>query len=611
MKLWLAEPVDDRDSTTPLAVLHPLIAKESDEHYMDNGELIFRSGAVSVGWARPLRNTIRTMLLDQACGADLRRAAAAIKLVGEMLRRPTGHFGRTAERDEVLAWEDDDLATLAVAQRISETTTSAIVRRLLRAAIAWNAEHAISLPLRHAALTVLTSLDEFDDDLTELLMSSHGSSGPSRRNIAVPPLDELRAADTARAEQDRELTDEQREAARSADIDARVQHQLQAPEQLAKGVVQKLVAVGSPSRIVAVLDITCREIRAARPDIHLSLWGLWRQLGVTHPELLPAVAQAIADSPAGPLDQDLDQVLDAWAQHDEPGLTEWLTHLTDQRHDVRVAIGTAFANHGCRLLTADPTTTAAELLTVGITPTTATYVLTRACSYNGASWGRALDQTNARAVLDLAGHTGWEDWPLQQLLCGITETHPALVLDHLAAHQTRLPIPSHVEGLASAFAHHTRILAQWIIDRVRHEETADISEIVALVTAGDLTTEHIEQLDLAINDLEDGALPALIAALQDLTTWPLRQPALARRLLIRARQVGGDVATRARAKIAAAMQLRAGEVAALHRARTAAATCVDNEIDPQLRGDFDNARAYYDELITWAVDDDRASHDEA
>jgi hypothetical protein len=154
-------------------------------------------------------------------------------------------------------------------------------------------------------------------------------------------------------------------------------------------------------------------------------------------------------------------------------------------------------------------------------------------------------------------------------------------------------------------------LTQWIIDRVRHEETADISEIVALVTAGDLTTEQVEQLDLATNDLEDGALPALIAALQDLTTWPLRQPGLARRLLVRARQVGHDVATRAHTKIAAAMLLRSGEMAALHRARTAVATCADNEIDPQLREGFENARAYYDELLTWAADDDRVSHAEA
>lgn len=74
---------------------------------------------------------------------------------------------------------------------------------------------------------------------------------------------------------------------------------------------------------------------------------------------------------------------------------------------------------------------------------------------------------------------------------------------------------------------------QWIVDHAHHKLTADISTIVALATAGNLTIEQVEHLDLAINDLKDGALNDLIESLQHLTTWPLRQPELARRLLVR------------------------------------------------------------------------------
>jgi hypothetical protein len=132
VRQWLAA-ADDRDVTTPLSVLRPLVAKEGEHHSMNGPwRLTFQPFAVSPTWARPVRDVIRTTLREQACGTDAGRAAAAVDLLGEALRQPSGLFGRPVRNDEVLSWESDDLATLAVLQEAAETTISPVIRRSVR-----------------------------------------------------------------------------------------------------------------------------------------------------------------------------------------------------------------------------------------------------------------------------------------------------------------------------------------------------------------------------------------------------------------------------------------------------------------------------------------------
>jgi hypothetical protein len=135
---WLDEPVDVRDVSTPLFILRPLIAKEGFRSYWDAPrKLTFEPFLVSATWAQPIRDEIRGMLTVQACGTDMRRAAEAVELLGQMLRRPSGLFGHVVSDDAVLSWESDDLRTLVALREVAETTPSAVIRRMVRRAVTW------------------------------------------------------------------------------------------------------------------------------------------------------------------------------------------------------------------------------------------------------------------------------------------------------------------------------------------------------------------------------------------------------------------------------------------------------------------------------------------
>ncbi|WP_158073580.1 restriction endonuclease [Actinophytocola xanthii] len=472
VRRWLAEPPDDADVTTPLFVLRPLLAKECERHqYVESSrQLTFTPLLVSASWARPIRDGIRALLLEQASGADVRRAATAVDLLGEALRPPMGRFGQEVGDEEVLAWEADDLATLDALKRAAEATRSPVVRRMIRRAIAWIAMGAPSLPVRHAALTLLTALDELeDDDVVELLLHPQNHGELLRRGVPVPTLDELRATEAARVEREPGVSDDQRAATLSARTSDRLERRKEAHDVLVEQVVRELVDHGDPSDVAAALDKICREIRRAIPDKPLSLWDVWRHLSTVRPDLVPGIVLAIAAGEPGPLDENLDQLLHAWVEVDETRAIAWLESLERQRAGVRSAVGNAFANYGwtdrgdtfvdlhrrgtqdpdpdvqnrflagsAQLLANNPPGTVADLLAANIAPSTASRVLELACRYDGASWGAQLHEADARAVLNLVEHAGWTDYTVQQLVSGIAKVHPRLVLDQLVPHQGRL-----------------------------------------------------------------------------------------------------------------------------------------------------------------------------
>jgi hypothetical protein len=637
VRQWLADPADDRDVTTPLAVLRPLVAKEGEHHFMDGPrQLTFQPFAVSPTWARPVRDAIRATLLEQACGTDLRRAAAAVDLLGDALRQPSGLFGRPVSDEEVLAWERDDVATLDVMQTISEATTSPVIRRSIRHEVAWTAEHAVSLPLRHAALKLVTTLDELEDDVVELLLHPR-SYGEQRRGVPVPTLEELRAAEAERAQHEGGPSEEQREAARSARISDLVEHQNAAHEDLVQRAVRELTGPGDPSQVVAALDKICREIRTAAPDHNLSLWAVWRQLGLVRPDLVPGIVVAIAGGEPGPLDDSLYQLLNTWAEHDEAGLIDWLTHLGEQRREIRLAVATAFSNYGWtdrgghlldlsrrgtldpdpevrdrflmgahRLLAHAPADTVADLLTQGITPLAAMRALEQACGYDGASWGRQLDEPDAQAVLDLVGHAGWKDYTLQQLVSGIARAHPLLVLDRLLTGHRAGQLPPDVDGLAAAFDDQAEALVQWLLDQAHEGATPEASAVVGLVMEGGLTDSQAQRLVAALTGVDRAGLLGLSALLRDVSTWPLRQPGLARHLISKAREEDADTAASVRADIEAAMRLDTygyvnGVSEELNSAVALATACAEAETDVELREDFESARARFEQNAAWLL----------
>ncbi len=631
---WLAEPADDRDVTTPLSVLRPLVAKEGEQHFMDGPRrLTFQPFAVSPTWARPVRDAIRSTLLEQACGTDLRRGAAAVDLLGDALRQPSGLFGRPVSDDEVLAWESDDLATLDALQAIAEATTSAVIRRSIRHEIAWTAEHAVSLPLRHAALTLVTSLDELDDDVVELLLHVRSSGEPTRRGVPVPTLDEFRAAEAARAQQDGGSSGEQWDAAHWARISDLVNRQHAAHDLLVERAVRELTASDDPSHVVATLDAICRDIRTANPSHHLSLWAVWRRLSLVRADLVPGIVLAIAAGEDGPLDDDLNQLLTAWAVHDEPALIDWLASMEQQRLAVRLAVGTAFVNYGwtdrggpfidlyrrgtrdpaprvrdqflmgsARLLVADPAGTASDLLTGRISSSAATRVLEQACHHDGSSWVPQLDERGAGAVLDLVRHAGWDDYSVQQLVSGIARVHPRLVLDHLVAARRTGKLPTDVYGLAAAFDDQAEALIEWMVAPGQRGDVAEASTVVGLVVHGGLTAGQAQRLQAAADGMDARGLLALAAQLGNVHTWPLRHPGLARRFLSKAREYGTDTAAGVRAKIAAAMHVGMwtsmdGVSSELSSALAAAAASAEAETDLELRDELECARRRLEYLV--------------
>lgn len=635
VRRWLAEPADALDVTTPLSVVRPLVAKEGSQHFMESPrQLTFQPFLVSSTWVRPVRDAIRATLHEQACGTDVRRAAAAVDLLGEALRQPSGQFGRLVSDDEVLAWESDDLATLAVLNEVAGTTPSPVIRRLVRYEIAWTAEHAISLPLRHAALTLGTALDELDDEVVDAVLPRLSYS-ESRRGLPVPNLDEFRAAELARIERESGLSEEERAAARSARISDRVNRRQAQHEVLVERAVSQLIARDDPSWVVSVLDTIVREICTAVPDRHPSLLAVWRQLGLVRPDLVAWAVAAIAAGDAGPLDNNLDQLLNIWAERDESAAIDWLIGMEEQRSEVRLAVGNAFVNYGWtdrggpfvevyrrgiqdpdpevrdrflmgshRQLAADPAGTAEALLVGNISPFAATRVLEQACRYDGSSWGPQLAEGDGRAVLELVSHAGWNDYTIQQLVSGIARAHPRLVLDHLLAANRAGNLPIQVDGLAAAFDERTDALVSWLVEQAQRSAVEETSAVVGLVMDGGLSGAQAQGLHAAVEGLAGTALLALAALLGTVHTWPLRQPGLARRFLSKAKEFGAESAASVRAEIVSAMYLGSwgginGEFPELESARAAAAACAEVEPDSELRADFERACAHFERDAAW------------
>jgi hypothetical protein len=633
---WLTESASDPAAATPMFALRPLLAKEGFRHFPETRrQITFRPYGVSATWARPLRGAIRAILRVQASGTDLRRAGAATELLGEALRQPSGQFGRSVGRDEVLSWEDDDLATLAVFSDAAAGTSNPVIRRLIREKVSWAAEHATSLPVGHAALALLTALDERDDDLAHLLLG-RGFGMPTRRGVPVPTLEELTAVEALRIEGATDTTQEHVDAAHWERIKDRVASQERAHGMLVEHVAEHLIESDGPTQVVETLDRCCREICLVRPGHIASLPSLLRRLGSTRPDLVSEMVREFAVRSAGPIDGDLHLLLEAWAEHAEATLLDWLDGLSEQRSEVRLAVATAFVNYGWtdrsdafaavhhrgaadpaqvvrdqfltashKLLTARPADAVEELLAGSISPPAATRVLELACRYDGAPWGSRLDHRGAAAVLRLVDHAGWDERLVQHVVAGIARAHPTLVLDHLArAHHDGNRLPTEVDGFPVAFDERAEALSNWLVARAQQDEPQQVAVVAGLAMGSGLTGPQARHLAAAVDSLDEHGLIGLAAILSGVDMWPLQQPDLTRHITSIARKLGAETAARIRGEISDAMQARGwsfvnGQSPELQRTRTAAAACVETETDPELKEDFRHALARIEAEAVW------------
>jgi hypothetical protein len=236
----------------------------------------------------------------------------------------------------------------------------------------------------------------------------------------------------------------------------------------------------------------------------------------------------------------------------------------------------------------------------------ATRTLEEACGYDGASWGRQLDERDAQAVLDLVRHAGWQDYTLQQLVSGIARAHPLLVLDGLLTADRAGQLPSEVDGLAAAFDDRAEALLQWLLDQAHEGASHEALSVVALVMDGGMTDSQAQRLDAALTGVDRAGLLGLTALLRDVSTWPQQRPGLARRLISKAREVDSHHAASVRADIAAAMHLGAyggvnGVSEELNSAVASATACAEAETDTELREDFENARARLEQNAAWLL----------
>ncbi len=612
VEMWLAEPNSAR---SPLFAVKPLL--EKDGHRTDQQarlELGFRTYRVNPSWARPVRDRIRRILLRAATGDDLGRGGDAVRLLAAAIRPPQGGFGDTPPDDEVLGWEDDDLATVISLTDVASGTRSPVIRRLVREAVAWPAERAKSLHLRHAALVLVTRLDDQGDDLAQLVVDTVHSIG-TRKTTWVPTIEELRAADVARTTGTAGLDDHQRQEHDLRRTRHRREGKQAQVEALTAQVMETVGEDGGLARLVRNLDDLLRQVRLAAPARGITPL-LLRRFADLRPSLTSDLVHEVASGPAGPLDQHLPSLLCRWADSDESAVTGWLAGFDDLRHEVRAAVADAFAMAGWvtrpgtfrdvyrkgsndpdtplrnrfllgahPLLAANPAEVVPHLLRAGITSLTTQQLLEHASQYDGAQWGRELGREAALAVLDLIDHCGWSDYLVQQIAGGVADTHPELVLDRLTATaEAGDSAPDDPDGIPDAFDRHADVLTGWLVTTAVRSPVAAYS-VAGVVMCNGMTENQARSLDLIVRTADAKTLAALTCALNVVRGWPLHHPHLADRVFSAARLADHATADTIRQQVTSAMRpahwgWSEGVSEELNRYRATA--------DEALRGGYDN-----------------------
>lgn len=157
------------EDRTPIPLLTSIMTKHGTRMVMtDHRTVTFRPFAVSPEKTIFLRARIRKIL-----ERDAEHPREKIELLKAALAPPRPGFGAEVTDAAILAWEDDDLATVATLRRISTATKISAVRRLVRNAVDWPATHAVSPAVRSETRTLIAELDARpEDDFADLLVGS-------------------------------------------------------------------------------------------------------------------------------------------------------------------------------------------------------------------------------------------------------------------------------------------------------------------------------------------------------------------------------------------------------------------------------------------------------
>lgn len=644
---WLAEPDQADGVATPLFALKSLLAKEKVETVQSAPMTIsMQAHGINPAAMRTVRDQIRDLLRRQALADDLRRAGEAVDLLEEALRQPHGYFGQSVGTNVILAWEDDDLATIATLTDISTRTATPVLRRLVRNVLAWPAEHAASTRLMHAALTTVATLDDLadlDDDIADDLLGHRVFTLSKVRLCDVPPLEDLEATQVVERKRSAKLTEEERQTQGTESASARVENRRAQQDADDEAIVERLVELGASAMWVK-LDRVARDVAILQPSSHVSLWGLWRQFSAKAPDLLLELVARISDAEPGPLDSELPQLINLALEHQGEEAMSWLQNAVSQgRHAVRMSIAhsfdrttwdrtgslgqvwatgsddadpsvaNAFLGAAGPYLRIAPIDATEALLAKGIGAHAATSAIESAAEYDGSTFGSSLTRDAAEAVLRLVGRAGYRSFCVQTTLAGIASRHPDLVLDQLAGHDdpTGIRVPEDIHDLGAAFDRRAADLADWVMQRSRgadDDRQRQLGRVLAAATNDRLTELQGDAFASRVQDLDVDELRTLCAALSYLDTWPLRTPRLTQELADRARE------------LECWTDLREGVLKQMHPSSWGGWNGESPELDSALKRSRDAAtqsadaelQALYEaaaEHIQATIDDDRRRHE--
>ena len=288
----------------------------------------------------------------------------------------------------------------------------------------------------------------------------------------------------------------------------------------------------------------------------------------TAPSRSSALAQHIALMPAGPLDSELHQFLDAWAQIDEADLVDWLGPLPSHQtclhaavaecfaqrdwsdrarlrpyydaglHDPDPAVRDVFLSAGHFLLNEDISHATQLLRDSGVSPAVCANLLAQAANYDGYAWGATLDEANAAVILQFTKHVSLVDHLVQQIVAGVASNFPGLVLDHLSGeHDLWRATNGGIAGLSQTLQPHKHVIAEWLIQtapslpRSTRQAVFDLAICTFSTAAAAAVAERLE-------NLSSERILALGEVLEDVASWPQQHPGLSRDLLSRAHELG-------------------------------------------------------------------------
>ncbi len=553
---WLAEGKNTIDEFM-LSPLKPLLAKQGESHRQAGARTFaLNTYLVDSRWAHPVRSAIRELLL--ACGTSehVSVAAKAVRLLQDALQPPRPMYQYMPEPEDITKWESDDLATIETLRQIAEGTPSSVIRRIVRESVAWIAQHGTPKTLRDAAFDLVVWLDNYGDELADILLGSHELGLRNQFGRTAPSGETAAALDSD--EPQREFDDsyfEGRERERLAVL-SRWFTSL-GPEVESANLINAIEAVA--------LDI-CAS-RKEGPTFFL----IGRYFVEHHQHRCAELLLLVSERAPGPIDNLLRYLIAGWAQCDEPQFLTWLSLLHTRRTAVRAAAAEAFTpewwakggeelreihREGCAdadrevrarfhlaaqaLLAEEPAATVKLLLKTEIETTSATELINGATRYGRAGWLNTLGATDARIFLRLVERSNLDDYGIDSALAAIAINHPRIILDFLLQTVER---HSAIAGRGDALSSALSGAPQGIVDWLAEHLDADPHAVGAVVSRA--THEHVtEPLTAALvalaGQLDASLLRKLVTVLESVRIWPLRMPSLAEAIIARVVFLAGE-----------------------------------------------------------------------